>query len=44
VRPFVDNPHYWDVYFATNALINEVFGAAKYPAPFTVQRGIGEAA
>jgi small conductance mechanosensitive channel len=44
VRPFVDNAHYWDVYFATNAAISEIFGAAKYPAPFTVQRGIGDAA
>ncbi|HWU87254.1 MAG TPA: mechanosensitive ion channel family protein [Kofleriaceae bacterium] len=44
VRPFVDNAHYWAVYFATNAVISEIFGAARYPAPFTVQRGIGEAA
>lgn len=44
VRPFTSNDHYWDVYFATNAAISEIFGAAKYPAPFTVQRGIAEAA
>jgi small conductance mechanosensitive channel len=44
VRPFVDNTHYWDVYFATNAAINEILGAAKYPAPFTVQLGIDKAA
>ena len=44
VRPFADNEHYWDVYFATNAAISEIFGAAKYPVPFTVQRGIGESA
>jgi small conductance mechanosensitive channel len=44
VRPFARNEHYWDVYFATNAAIGEIFGAAKYPAPFTVQRGIGESA
>jgi small conductance mechanosensitive channel len=44
VRPFADNAHYWDVYFATNALISEIFGAAKYPAPFTIQRGITESA
>jgi small conductance mechanosensitive channel len=44
VRPFADNAHYGDVFFATNALISEVFGAAKYPAPFTVQREVNEAA
>jgi len=44
VRPFTDNEHYGEVFFATNAAISEIFGAAKYPAPFTVQRGIGEAA
>lgn len=38
VRPYVDNAHYWPVYFATNALIAEVFGTAGYPAPFTQQR------
>lgn len=44
VRPFTTSEHYWSVYFATNAAISEIFGAAKYPAPFTVQRGIAEAA
>lgn len=38
VRPHCDNAHYWSVYFATNAAIREVFGAAGYPAPFTQQR------
>ena len=38
VRPYCDNAHYWSVYFATNAAIREVFGAAGYPAPFTQQR------
>lgn len=33
VRPFCDNAAYWDVYFATNAAIAEVCGAAGYPAP-----------
>ena len=33
VRPFCDNAFYWDVYFATNAAIAEVCGAAGYPAP-----------
>jgi small conductance mechanosensitive channel len=42
VRPFSDSGHYWDVYFATNAAINEIFGAAKYPTPFTVQRNVSD--
>lgn len=33
VRPFCDNAHYWDVYFATNSAIADVCGAAGYPAP-----------
>lgn len=33
VRPFCHNDHYWDVYFATNAAIVEVCGAAGFPAP-----------
>jgi small conductance mechanosensitive channel len=37
VRPFVDHAHYWDVYFATNEAIRQTFGAAGYPAPYTVQ-------
>jgi small conductance mechanosensitive channel len=37
VRPFVDNAHYWDVYFATNDTIRKTFGAANYPTPYTVQ-------
>jgi small conductance mechanosensitive channel len=35
VRPFAHNNHYWDVYFATNAAIVEVFTAAGYPVPET---------
>ncbi len=38
VRPYTDTAHYWDVYFATNALIAEIFGTAGYPAPYTQQR------
>ena len=38
VRPHCDNANYWGVYFATNAAIREVFGAAGYPSPFTQQR------
>jgi small conductance mechanosensitive channel len=37
VRPFVDNAHYWDVYFATNEIIRQAFGAAGYPTPYTLQ-------
>jgi small conductance mechanosensitive channel len=37
VRPFADNAHYGDVYFATNAAIRETFGAAGYPTPYTLQ-------
>jgi len=33
VRPFCHNDHYWDVYFATNEAIVEVFGKAGYPVP-----------
>jgi small conductance mechanosensitive channel len=35
VRPFAHNNDYWSVYFATNAAIVEVFGAARYPVPET---------
>jgi small conductance mechanosensitive channel len=33
VRPSCDSDHYWDVYFATNRLIRDTFGAAGYPVP-----------
>jgi small conductance mechanosensitive channel len=33
VRPFTNNTNYWQVYFDTNRLIRESFGAAGYPAP-----------
>jgi small conductance mechanosensitive channel len=35
VRPFCANAKYWDVYFATNAAIVEVFTEAGYPVPET---------
>lgn len=38
VRPFCDNANYWDVYFATNTAIREVFGAAGFPVPYTQQK------
>ena len=37
VRPFVDNAHYGEVYFATNEAIRQTFGTAGYPAPYTLQ-------
>lgn len=33
VRPYCSNEHYWQVYFDTNRLIRESFGAAGYPVP-----------
>ena len=33
VRPYCKNEHYWQVYFDTNRLIRESFGAAGFPAP-----------
>ena len=33
VRPYVHNDHYWQVYFDTNKLIRESFGAAGYAVP-----------
>ncbi len=35
VRPFTHNSTYWDVYFATNLAIGEVFTAAGYPVAET---------
>lgn len=33
VRPYCHTDHYWQVYFDSNKLIRETFGAAGYPAP-----------
>src|SRR5262245_49110300 len=33
VRPHCANAHYWQVYFDTNRMIRETFGAAGYPTP-----------
>jgi small conductance mechanosensitive channel len=33
VRPYCANAHYWQVYFDTNRMIRETFGAAGYPTP-----------
>ncbi len=35
VRPYCNTAHYWQVYFQTNAVIRETFGAAGYPVPET---------
>jgi small conductance mechanosensitive channel len=33
VRPYCHTDHYWQVYFDTNRLIRESFGAAGFPVP-----------
>ena len=33
VRPYTHTDHYWQVYFDTNRVITEAFGAAGYPVP-----------
>jgi len=33
VRPYCHTDHYWQVYFDTNRVIRETFGAADYPVP-----------
>jgi len=33
VRPYCHTDHYWQVYFDTNRVIRETFGAAGYPVP-----------
>ena len=38
VRPFTHTDTYWDVYFATNALIKDTFGEAGFPVPETHYR------
>jgi len=35
VRPYTNNAYYWQVYFDTNTVIAEEFGAAGYPVPST---------
>ncbi len=38
VRPYCHTDRYWQVYFDTNKLIAETFGAAGFPPPYTVER------
>ena len=33
VRPYCHTDHYWQIYFDTNRVIRETFGAAGYPVP-----------
>jgi small conductance mechanosensitive channel len=33
IRPFCNNKDYWQVYFATNALIKDAFGQAGFAVP-----------
>ena len=33
VRPYCHNDHYWQVYFDTNRMIRDSFGAAGFAAP-----------
>ncbi len=33
VRPYTHTDHYWQVYFDTNRVISQTFGAAGYPVP-----------
>jgi len=33
VRPYTHTDHYWQVYFDTNRVISDAFGAAGYPVP-----------
>lgn len=33
VRPYCHTDRYWQVYFDTNKIIRETFGAAGYPVP-----------
>ncbi|NER50759.1 MAG: mechanosensitive ion channel family protein [Symploca sp. SIO1A3] len=43
VRPYCNNDHYWQVYFDTNRIIRETFGAANYAVPsehFTLHQSV----
>jgi small conductance mechanosensitive channel len=44
VRPYCSNQHYWQVYFETNRLIRESFGAAGFPPPMPAYAISGAAA
>jgi small conductance mechanosensitive channel len=37
IRPYCHTDHYWQVFFDTNKLIAQTFGAAGYPAPFVIE-------
>ena len=38
VRPYCHTGNFWQVWFDTNKLIVATFGAAGFPAPYTVER------
>ena len=38
VRPYCHTSNFWQVWFDTNKLIVATFGAAGFPAPYTVER------
>ena len=44
VRPFCRNADYWQVYFDTNRMIREAFGAAGFPGPVPTYAVVGPAA
>jgi small conductance mechanosensitive channel len=43
VRPFCKNADYWQVYFDTNRMIREAFGAAGFPGPVPTYAVVGPA-
>ncbi len=43
VRPYCQNVNYWQVYFDTNRMIREAFGAAGFPAPVPAYALVGPA-
>jgi small conductance mechanosensitive channel len=43
VRPFCKNADYWQVYFDTNRMIREAFGAAGFPGPVPTYAVVGSA-
>jgi small conductance mechanosensitive channel len=43
VRPYCQNANYWQVYFDTNRMIREAFGAAGFPAPVPAYALVGPA-
>ena len=42
VRPYTHTDHYWQVFFDTNKVIADTFGAAGYPVPEAHVRVVGQ--